>query len=321
MKFVIHFKNVFKLFLKFSKRYKKKKIICSTLLFFNKRYLVCDHDSWDYIYSREISSVLMEKSWYRTREDTREEALRASWEEKKKGGGRRGGVRLMGSSWIVVPFFFVPGSQLVPSLPPSVPLAAASPGRGLSGTTSTTTPNERPQKNSSNLSLPRCLLPIASSVTNWLGWDRCALTNPGVSSSASTFRNHFGRNTNTHAYTHAYTRDTRASYLQVRLSTARLTRDVRTFPPRRGGPKGGIPPEESIPLRCGFLLSRRADSLLENSCRRADCGFEGHARVSEVTRGYDRKNSLQSTRVYQPRVLLNALLLLFFFFFSLLTRH
>ena len=31
---------------------------------------------------------------------------------------------------------------------------------------STTTPNERPQKNSSNLS-PRCLLPIASSVTNW----------------------------------------------------------------------------------------------------------------------------------------------------------
>ena len=32
----------------------------------------------------------------------------------------------------------------------------------------TTTPNERPQKNSSNLS-PCCLLPIASSVTNWFG--------------------------------------------------------------------------------------------------------------------------------------------------------
>jgi hypothetical protein len=63
----------------------------------------------------------------------------------------------MGSSWIVVCFFFAPVLGLSYSRSSRFPLPRRRPGseRGLSGgLTPTTTPNERPQKNSSNLSLP-----------------------------------------------------------------------------------------------------------------------------------------------------------------------
>lgn len=104
IKFVIFFKNVLGLFLKYSKRYKK---IRSTLLFFNKRYLVCDYDLWDYTYSREAFSVLMEISWYRTRRHAGETlALRG----KKKKGQRRSSV-----NGIVLDrrtFFLRPGPSL-----------------------------------------------------------------------------------------------------------------------------------------------------------------------------------------------------------------
>lgn len=102
-----------------------------------------------HLFSQEVFSVLMEISWYRTR---RHAGGTLPLRGKKKRG--RGGVRLMGSSWIVVPFFFVP----VPACSFTPSLGSACRGvlgeRTLSGTTSTTTPNERPQKNSSNLSLP-----------------------------------------------------------------------------------------------------------------------------------------------------------------------
>lgn len=84
-------------------------------------------------------------------EKTRGKNPCAPWEEKKKEGERRSSV-----NGIVLDrgtFFLRPGLSLFPRSLPRF-RSPRRPGRGLSGTTSTTTPNERPQKNSSNLSLP-----------------------------------------------------------------------------------------------------------------------------------------------------------------------
>jgi len=101
----------------------------------------------------------------------------------------------------------------------------------LSGATSTTTSNGRPQKNSSNLSLPVAyyqsprqsqigLLGPVCAVDSRQDLDFCPWC------FASTFRNHPTTCTRIDTHTGA-----RHSDLQVRLSTARLTTDVRTFHP------------------------------------------------------------------------------------------
>lgn len=111
-----------------------------------------------------LTRELTEKCWYLiAREDTREEPY-ALFVRRKK----RRDVRLMGSSWIVIPFFFVPGSQLVPSPHSRFRFTAASWerifGDYLDDNTQWTTAEKLKQFES-----PCCLLPIASSVTNWLG--------------------------------------------------------------------------------------------------------------------------------------------------------
>lgn len=113
-------------------------------------------------------------------------------------------------------FFLRPGPGLFPRSLPRF-RSPRCPGRELSGTTSTTTPNERPQKNSSNLSLPVAY--YQSPRQSQIGSVGPVRRTP--SSSASTFRNRSAAHTNI--------RHAGNSYLQVRLSTARLTRDVRTF--------------------------------------------------------------------------------------------
>jgi len=161
----------------------------------------------------------------------------------------------MGSSWIVVPFFFVPvpARSLAPFL--------GSARRDVLGENSRGLPRRQHPMNDRRKTQAIWVSPLL--ITNRLvshklaRWDRCAPRTP--SSSASTFRNRSA------AHKYETTRICKWDWVRPgwRETFARSPTSRRE------------PPEESIPLRCGFLLSRCVDSLLKNSCRRMDCGFQG----------------------------------------------
>lgn len=229
----------------------------------------------------------MERSWYRTRRHAgRGLALRGK--KKKKTGERRSSV-----NGIVLDrrtFFLRPGPGLFPRSLPRF-RSPRRPGRGLSGTTSTTTPNERPQKKSSNLSLPVAYYQSPRQSQIGSVGPVCA-ADPSV-----LLRFHISE-----PFSRTQIRDTRATRICKWDWVGQVDERRSHVPPRRGT-KGG-PPEESIPLRCGFLLSRRADSLLENSCRRLDRGFEG------LTLPFERAKCGPIVKIHyaahQPRVSCNA---------------
>lgn len=133
----------------------------------------------------------------------------------------------MGSSWIVVPFFFAP----VPAPRSFTPLGSACCGlsweRILAGYLDDNTQWTTAEKLKQFEVSPCCLLPIASSVSHKLAWwDRYALRTPDGRTSrllfwssstrypASIFRNHLCTHINAH--------HTSGSHLQVRSSTAKV---------------------------------------------------------------------------------------------------
>lgn len=239
----------------------------------------------------------MEREVDIAREDTREEPSRSVGRKKNRRGEGGGGVRLMGSSWIVVPFFFVP----VPAR--SLAPLPGSARRDVLGENSRGLPRRQHPMNDRRKTQAIWVSPLL--ITNRLvshklaRWDRCAPRTPFL------LRFHISE---PFAAAHKY--ETRGQLVFASEIEYGQVDERRSHV--RGG-EGG-PPEESIPLRCGFLLSRRVDSLLENSCRRMDCGFQGlRFPPSEPRSRTDRKNSLRSARVHQPGLSFNASPLLRFF--------
>lgn len=231
----------------------------------------------------------------------------------------------MGSSWIVILFFFVPVSaRSVASLlvPPYRGVL-----RGLSGTTSTTTPNERPQKNSSNLSLPVAYYQSPRQSQIGLARPVCAPWTPGRrvllllplvllvlfrGSLLPRFRitQPYRR---TYVCNILYTYEAPGPHLQVRLSTAGLTRDVRTFLPAAERENRW----KKVPLYDVDSFSLSAPTRYENSCR----GASARTRIARICNGYARNTEWRrlivkihyGAREYQLHVLRSSFLLFFFF--------
>lgn len=220
----------------------------------------------------------------------------------------------MGSSWIFVSFFFATVPARSSSTPNPTRHRASwertlSSSVSLSGATSTTTPNERPQKNSSNLSLPVAYYQSPRQSQIGLVEPVCAnaVDSRQGPSSSSTFRNHPAAHTLSRACMRAHIHETPGhSHLQVRLSAAGLTRDVRTF--LLGARRIAEGSRRNTVSLYDVDFFSTADSLREFSPKGADddgrarartsCGFRGSLHESSAS---DRKNSLRNTRECQLR--------------------
>lgn len=250
---------------------------------------MCDYKLYSFARNLGIDGkklVLHEKT------RTREEAPSLRGKKKK---GDRGGVRLMGSSWIASYLFS--SSRLVPFVP-----SLGSACRGVLGERedSRGLPRRQHPMNDRRKTQAIWVFPVAyyqSPRQSQIGsvGPVCAPYRSPCPLPRFHISEPFKPHTDTHAYMWGPVFASEIEYGQVDERRSHV-------PPR----KGEGPPEESIPLRCGFLLSLFLSLLtrrlvIRNSCRRASAkdGLRIRGLRTSERSERDRKNSLRSTRVYR----------------------